>query len=326
MKVGTWIHDHDDMPLDEQISMAAASGLQSVRSYHIDYAEKMAPALKQAGMSLFADLWVDEKTLAWDWRSEVRLDELARYLEIGVPLDTICVGNELRQGGNVPGQAYFTARLSFGLANLIATYREWLQDHGASTPLTYAMEGSVFDTEGNFHEWVWPLIDACDVVSLNSYPMDIRAWFTVDAFEESRRFLNDARTRNERLVQFEQRLRRALWQLEPYNKPMILSETGFPSAVGYRKEGDRLIVPESDNERYGERMHDFVQLIQRVNSDYGGRIQALYFYEWRDNLYHHKIWNEEQSPIHTAFGLCDRFGVPKLDVKGLVALAQGSAG
>ena len=187
------------------------------------------------------------------------------------------------------------------------------------------MEEIVFDAEGMFHEWVWPLIDACDVVSINSYPMDNRAWFTFDAFEESRHFLCDSRVRNDRLVRFEARLRRTLQQLEDTGKRVILSETGFPSAVAYHQEGDRLIVPESDNTRYGELMREFVNLIRRVNADYEGRIQALYFYEWRDNLYHHKVWNEEQSPIHVAFGLCDRFGVPKLDIKELVAGVSGLA-
>jgi hypothetical protein len=94
---------------------------------------------------------------------------------------------------------------------------------------------------------------------------------------------------------------------------MLLSETGFPSAVGCHKEGD-LVVPETEKALYGEAMHAFVSLIRKVNADYQGRIQALYFYEWRDNLHHPKIWNVEQSPIHTAFGLCDRFGVPKFDL------------
>lgn len=326
MRVGTWIHDDDGMPLDDQISLAATSGIQSLRTYHVGYAQKIAPALQQAGMSLFADLWLDGEWLAWDWRAQVRPDELQHYYELGVPLEAICVGNEQRQGGTLPGQFGFTARVAFGLANLIATYREWLQQHGYSTPLTYAMEGSVFDTEGNFHEWVWPLIDACDVVSLNTYPMDSGGWYGLDAFEASKRFLHDARTHNDRFVHFEQRLRHALQQLEAYNKPVILSETGFPSAVGYRQEGAGRIEPESDNERYGERMYELVEIIRRVNADYGGRIQALYFYEWRDNLYHHKISNEEQSPIHSAFGLCDRFGIPKLDVKGLVTIARLAAG
>jgi hypothetical protein len=162
------------------------------------------------------------------------------------------------------------------------------------------------------------LIDACDVVSLNAYPMGDSAWFTFDAFEESRRFLCDPRTRNDRLAHFELHLRRALGQLESVNKPVFLSETGFPSAVGYHMEGERLVVPESDNARYGQAMRQFVGLIRRANADYDGRIQALYFYEWRDNLHHAKIWNVEQSPIHVAFGLCDRFGVPKFDIKEMV--------
>jgi hypothetical protein len=113
------------------------------------------------------------------------------------------VGNELREGGDAPDKKRFTARLSFGLANVLVTYRQWLDEQGYATPLTYAMEGIVFDSEGYFHEWLWPLVDACDVVSLNLYPMDNSGWFTFGAFEESRRFLCDARVRNDRLALFE---------------------------------------------------------------------------------------------------------------------------
>jgi hypothetical protein len=255
MKVGTWIHDYDDVSLDEQIELAAENGLQTIRSYHIGYAEGVVEALKRTGMSLLAGMPVDAEAMIADWRSQVRLDELARYHELGVPLEGICVGNELREGGDAPDNKRFTARLSFGLANVISTYRQWLDEHGLSTPLTYAMEVIVFDHEGYFNEWLWPLIDACDVVSLNAYPMGDSAWFTFDAFEESRRFLCDSRARNDRLAHFELHLRRALGQLEGADKPLFLSETGFPSAVSYHMEGERLVVPESDNARYRQAMH-----------------------------------------------------------------------
>jgi len=319
MRIGAWIHDSDDVSLDEQIGLAAENGLQTIRAYHLDYAEKAVEALKRTGMSLLAGLPVDAEALVEDWHSQVRLGELARYHELGVPLEGVCVGNELREGGDAPDKKRFTARLSFGLANVISAYRQWLDEHGYSTPLTYAMEVIVFNREGYFQEWLWPLIDVCDVVSLNAYPMGDSAWFTFDAFEESRRFLCDPRPRNDRLAHFELHLRRALGQLECVDKPVFLSETGFPSAVGYHMEGERQVVPESDKARYGQAMRQFVNLIRQVNADYDGRIQAIYFYEWRDNLHHAKIWNVEQSPIHVAFGMCDRFGVPKFDIKGLVA-------
>jgi hypothetical protein len=320
MKIGTWIHSSDDVPLEEQIELAAESGLQTIRSYHIGYAEQVAPSLTQTGMSLLGGMHVVAEGLVEDWRSQLRLDELARYHELGIPLEAICVGNELREGGDAPDKKRFTARLSFGLANVLDTYRQWLHEHGYTTPLTYAMEGIVFDERGSLNEWVWPLVDACDVVSVNHYPMGGSAWFTFDAFEESRRFLYNPRVRHGRLTLFELRLRRTLDELMRVDKPLFLSETGFPSAVGYHMEGDRLVVPESDDARYGELMVEFVDLIRRVNADYDGRIQAIYFYEWRDNLYHGKIWNVEQSPIHVAFGLCDRFGIPKFDIKALAGI------
>ncbi len=322
MKIGAWIHDAGDICLDAQIALAADSGLQTIRSYGFDYAERAAPALERAGMSLLGGIHVDAEALVQDWRSQVRLDAIARYHELGIPLEAICVGNELREGGDAPDRKRFTARLSFGLANVLATYRQWLDDHGYSTPLTYAMEGIVLDREGYFHEWLWPLIHACDIVSINAYPMGHDAWFTFGAFEESRRFLDEPRARHDRLVLYELHLRRALQQLEQAGKPMFLSETGFPSAVGYHLEGDRLVVPQSDNECFGQAMREFAALLRQVNTEYNGRIQALYFYEWRDNLFHDKIWNVEQSPIHVAFGLCDRMGAPKLDIRALVGVFQ----
>jgi len=318
MRIGAWIHTSGGLSLEDQLPLAAKNGLQAIRSYDLAYAENATPILRQAGMSLLAGINVDSEALLEDWHSQVRVDELARYHELGVPLDAICVGNELREGGDTPDKKRFTARLSFALANVMSTYREWLDQHNYSTPLTYAMEGIVFDQEGYFHEWLWPLIDACDVISVNLYPMDNAAWFTFGAFDESRQFMQDESVRHDRLVLFELSLRRALQQIQQVNKRLILSETGFPSAIGYRMEDGR-VVPETDMKCFADAMHEFMSLIRRVNAEYEGQIQSLYFYEWRDNLYHQKIENIEQSPIHSAFGLCDRFGVPKLDIKALLA-------
>jgi hypothetical protein len=152
IKIGAWIHERD-IPLEDQIKLAHQNGLESIRSYSIDYAQRAVPALQRAGMSLLGGMHIDAEALAEDWRSQVRLDEFARYHELGVPLEGICVGNELRQGGDDPNKKRFTARLCFGLANVLDTYHRWMDENGINTPLTYAMEGIVFDEFGNFHEW-----------------------------------------------------------------------------------------------------------------------------------------------------------------------------
>jgi hypothetical protein len=151
--------------------------------------------------------------------------------------------------------------------------------------------------------------------------MGVPEWFTFGAFDESRKFLTDQRVRNDRLALFEIQLRRVLEQLESAGKPMLFSETGFPSATGYRTE-EELVIPETDNTLFASAMGEFLKRIRLVNADFKGRIRALYFYEWRDNLYHSKISNVEQSPIHVAFGLCDRFGNPKLDIRKLLSEAD----
>jgi hypothetical protein len=317
LRFGAWFHSGDNISLDTQIVSAAACGLQTIRCYDIGYAQSVVPVLKQTGMSLLAGMDVDAAALLDDWRSQVRLDELARYHELGVPLEGVCVGNELREGRFESTDKKFSARLSFRLANVLAIYRKWLDDHHLATPLTYANEGIVFDGEGRFHEWMWPLIDACDVVSINLYPMDYNAWFTFGAFEESRRLLQDTRERHLRFALYELRLRRILEQLAQVSTPLCLTETGFPSAVAYQIEGEDLVVPQSDNANFAKAMNEFIGLVHRVNQDYDDKIYALYFYEWRDNLHHGAI--ESQSPIHTAFGLCDRSGAPKFDISSLTS-------
>jgi hypothetical protein len=268
-------------------------------------------------MSLLAGMHIEAEALAADWRSQIRLDELAEIHNLGVDLEAICVGNELRQGDAFDSKR-FTARLAFGLANVLDTYRRWMNERGLTTPLTYAMEGIVFDHYGTFHEWVFPLIDACDIVSINLYPMDVPAWWTFGAFEENRKFLTDRRVLHDRLNLYELQLRQVLAQLERMDKPMMFSETGFPSAIGYTIENETLVIPQTDNALYESAMREFLARIRTVNAEYQDRIKAMYFYEWRDNLYHSKISNIEQSPIHVAFGLCDRFGIPKLNMQKLL--------
>jgi len=101
MKYGAWIHERD-LSLEKQITQAKDAGLCAIRSYSLDYAQRAAPALAQNEMSLVGGIHVDGEALAADWRSQLRLDQLAQYHELGLPLEAICVGNELRQGGDSP--------------------------------------------------------------------------------------------------------------------------------------------------------------------------------------------------------------------------------
>lgn len=324
MKIGTWIHPADGKPLDEQIMAAATQGLTTLRCYHYGYAQQAAQALKQTGMSLLGGMNVDAAGLVSNWRSQLRLDDLARYHDLGIPLEAICVGNELREGGDRPEPRYFSARLSFGMANLLEAYRNWLDQHGYATPLTYGMDEAVLDIRDDLNEWVWPLVDACDVVSINLYPVRKEEWLGFGAFEQSRRFLCDTRMRHDRLNVFEYHLRHLLDQLERFGKPLILSGTGFPSAVGYHREDNRLVIPESDEEAYATAMKEFVTLIVRANDEHWHAIRGLYFHEWWDDPYHTITRGEEHNPIHSAFGLCNANGKPKLDIRKLIELTQSN--
>ena len=326
MKLGAWIHDHAGTDVRAHFDAAARAGIASVRGYSVDYSEKVAPWVREHGLTLVAGLHVDERALVDDWRSQVKLDELERTVALDCELEAICVGNELREGGDDWGTKRFTARLSYGLARVLEEYHRWLDRNGSNARLTYAMESLVFDDAGRFREHLWPLVDELDVVSMNLYPMTAAHWQGFDAFDINAAFLRTDKAWRRAMSRYESHLRRVMDVLESRGKPAFLSEMGFPSGVGYRIDGtidgrDR-ILPEHDTAAFEARMRAYVDLLARVSADYDGLLEATYFYEWWDNHHHPKIWNVEQSPIHTCFGLCDHEGVAKLDVAALVARAE----
>ncbi len=322
MKLGAWIHDSSDRGLADQIRASATAGFAGIRSYSLEYSQKVAPWVRESGMTLLAGITVDGPELALDWSTQVKLEELAATARLDCELAGICVGNELREGGDEPEKKRFTARLSFGLARVLETYREWLAKNGHNIRLTYAMEGLVFDRDGRFKEHLWPLIDACEVVSLNFYPMSNSQWFSFDAFEENKRFLTEEKRWRRGLSEYEARLRMTLEVLEGAGKTVFLSEMGFPSGVGYSIEEQKHVRPIHDSNAFSLRMIEYVELLSSAARDYSGILDTVYFYEWWDNHHHSKIWNVEQSPIHTCFGLCDENGTPKLDIRNLAEIAR----
>ncbi|MFW6288968.1 MAG: hypothetical protein ACOC2Q_04230 [Spirochaetota bacterium] len=127
MIIGAWIHNTGDTGFAEQFSAAARAGLSSVRGYSIGYSELVAPFVRENDLSIVSGIHVDA---------------------------------ELRERGDDWNAKRFTARLSFGLARVIDEYRSWLDARGHPVPLTYAMEGIVFDDRGDFREHLWPATTA----------------------------------------------------------------------------------------------------------------------------------------------------------------------
>ncbi|MBO3754835.1 MAG: hypothetical protein FGF53_08200 [Candidatus Brockarchaeota archaeon] len=186
-------------------------------------------------MSLYAGIYVDSENLLKDWHNEIKQEHILGTHKLSIPLTAICLGNELREymKGEPPNWK-FTGRLAFALSNLITATRKLIQEYGFNTPVTYAMEGFGLDFDGKIKEWVVPIVEAVDIYSVNCYPMEAKDWFTLDAFEHNKRFLTDAREANLRLARFEFMLRSLLNELEKYDKPLIISETGLHAGVGFR--------------------------------------------------------------------------------------------
>jgi hypothetical protein len=323
MKFGAWIHSRSKPSLTEAILQASNAGLESIRSYTIEYSREVAPTLKQTGLSLLAGMHIDAVELVNDWRSQVHLDELAAYFELGINLEAICVGNELREGGDAFDQKKFTGALAEGMAHVLGEYHDWMAKHDVSVPLTYANEMITFNEDGSVRPETLPLFDACDIIGINHYPMDPEGWQFVEAFKINKRLLCDPQTQDTLLGLFEKKLDTVMKAAQDFDKPVIFTETAFPSAVDWKIEGEVApgkprYVGVHDREAYQKTMRRFLKIIDVANQSFDERIKALYFYEWQDNHYHNKIWNIEQSPIHVAFGLTDHEGTPKLDISGVL--------
>ncbi len=321
MILGAWFHDADGKLSQEQLRKASAAGLTSIRSYNYSYVAQLAPTLKSLKMSVYAGIHVRPEDILRDPCSQIKVEHAAslfegnlasRYFELGIPMTALCIGNELRDPWTEVGKWTLSAKLASNLAIVISELKKWLADHGYSIPLTYAMEGHF-----PWREEVSPIVEACDIISINHYPIKGRHWFGDGGFEENRKFLTDKRERELLMLDYELALRRVMEQVTDMGKELILSETGLPSGIAFRREQD-MVIPEHDPDAFENVYRRLLSIIYRVNADYDGRIKAAYFYEWRDNLYHSKI-QSENSPIHTCFGLCYSDGTPKFALRLLTA-------
>ncbi len=337
MIVGAWFHLSGlERIEDSGLDKARNAGFTSAKTYNYEHSEGIAQELKKRNMSLYAGVEVrsgaffDAVDLVKDWRSQLRPDQVLKTHELGIPLVALCRGNELREylKGEPPNWR-FTEKIAVSLCKLLSATKNLIHENSFSTPVTYAMEGLGLGPNSKLLDWVVPIVETVDVFSVNYYPMEAKDWFTTDAFNHNKQFLRDDSEANGRLSRFEYGLRCLLDELERYDKPLILSETGLHAGAGFRtkdktgkkemviitREGER-IVPLQDPEGFEKVYLQFGSMVNNVSKDYPGRIQGLYIYEWRDNPYHSKI-KTENSPIHACFGLCyvdgtPKFGLPKL--------------
>jgi len=337
--VGAWFHPSGlERIEDTGFDKASEVGFSSVRTYNYEHSEKIAGELKKRNMSLYAGVEVrsgeffDASDLVHDWRSQLRSDHVLRTHKLGVPLVALCRGNELREylKGEPPNWR-FTERISQALCKLLSATKSLIHEHGFSTPVTYAMEGLELGQDGKLSGWVVPIVEAVDVFSVNCYPMEAKDWFTLDAFKHNRQFLSDEEEAKSRLTRLEHGLRSLLGELEKFDKPLILSETGMHAGIGFRtekrtgeketvittREGKR-IIPIQDPKGFGKAYMQFASMLRKVSRDFPERIKGLYIYEWRDNPYHGKI-QTENSPVHACFGLCHVDGTPKFELSNLTS-------
>ncbi|MEM3388242.1 MAG: hypothetical protein QW491_02325 [Thermoproteota archaeon] len=337
MIIGAWFHPSGVRRIENSgFSEAAKMGINAVRTYNYEHSQRIAGIIKKLNMSLYAGIHVNSENLLKDWHSELKQEHILGTHELNIPLTAICLGNELREyTKGEPPNWRFTGRLAFAISNLITAARKLIQEHGFNTPVTYAMEGFGLDAEGKIKEWVVPIIEAADVYSINCYPMEAKDWFTLDAFEHNKRFLTSPREANLRLARFEFMLRSLLNELEKYDKPLIISETGLHAGIGFKivkakKDGrtpnietrdGRKIIPIQDPSNFMKVYLQLSELISRVNRDYSGRIHGVFIYEWRDNPFHRKI-KSENSPVHACFGLCYVDGTPKFDISQITSILR----
>jgi len=241
--LGAWFHPSGlERIEDSGFDNASAAGFMSARTYNYEHSERIAAELRKRNMSLYAGVEVrssvlmDSSDLVRDWRSQLRPDQVLRTHELGVPLVALCRGNELREylKGEPPNWR-FTEKIAFALSRLLSATKSLLQEHGFSTPVTYAVEGLGLGPDGKLLESVKPIIEVVDVFSVNCYPMEAEDWFTLDAFERNRHFLRDEEEARLRLSRLEHGLRCLLDELEKYDRPLILSETGLHAGAGFVK-------------------------------------------------------------------------------------------
>jgi hypothetical protein len=310
MILGAWFHNADGNLSFEHLQSASAFGITSIRSYNYSYVAQLASMLKSLKMSVYAGIYIQSEDILSDPGSQIKTDIASQYFDLNIPITALCVGNELRDLWTEVGKWSLSEDLAAKLAEVILELKNWLADRGYDVPITYAMEGPF-----PWGEWITPVVRACDVISINHYPIKGRHWFGEGGFQENKRFLTAKREQALLMLEYELALRQVMEKVTSMDKELILSEVGIASGVGFRRTG-KLFISEHDPQAFEDTYKRLLSIIHKVNEDYDSRIKGVYFYEWRDNLYHGKI-QSENSPIHTCFGLCYSDGTPKFDLEFL---------
>lgn len=307
MITGAWFHNADGKLSSDQLKAASVAGIKSIRSYNYSYVAELSQILKKLEMSVYAGIYVTAEDILSNPSSQIKKDIATQYFDLDIPITALCIGNELRDPWTEVGKWTLSEKLASNLALVISELKKWLTDQGYNVPLTYAMEGPF-----PWKDYLAPVIEACDIISINHYPIKGRHWFGDEGLAENDKFLTNKCERELLMLDYELALRQVMEQVTSLGKELILSETGIPSGISFKREGN-LVIPEHNCDAFTDAYQQLLSIIYKVSADYDGKIKAIYFYEWRDNLYHPKI-QTEHSPLHTCFGLCYSDGTPKFDL------------
>lgn len=319
MLCGTWFHNDDGSLNGQHVVSAYREGISLVRSYAFEHIAPIVDMIRQCDMGVLAGIHVDPEEVLTRPHDVALTGELRAYLESGVRLHAVCIGNELRDPWTAIGQWTFSEELAFKFCIVLERARTLLTELGESDlRLTYAMERPF-----PWEPWLQPVVDACDFVSINLFPIENRHWFGPASMNANRSMLLSRNEQKLLLLKYDIALREVLERSRAVGKRVILSETGIPSGVSYEWRGER-VVSQHLIEPWQEMLCEMMEIVMEANDDYGGAIEAVYLYEWRDNCCHSKRMVED-SPAHASFGLCFDDGLEKADVKQIVSrLSDGN--
>lgn len=317
MLLGTWFHNDDRNLNGQHVVSAHRRGISLVRSYTFEHIAPIVDVIRECEMSVLAGVHVDpEEVLTRP--NDVSLEgEIRAYLESGVKVHAVCIGNELRDPWTKIGQWTFSEELATKFCIVLDRARELLTDLGVcELRVTYAMERPF-----PWESWLQPVVNACDFVSINLFPIENRHWFGPASMDANRSMLLSRNEQKLLLLKYEVALREVLERTCAVGKRVILSETGIPSGISYEWRGER-ILSQHLIEPWREMLCKMMDIVVRANDAYGGCIEAVYLYEWRDNCWHSKRMVED-SPAHASFGLCYEDGAEKVDVPQIVSRLSG---
>lgn len=327
-KLGIYVSPDEYSNSGDVLGQVGSWGIDSLRVFSLNEGARLAPYAATHGMDLYLATHVSAFDLMNTSKLHIDLAAMDQISSSKVAIHALCLGHELgvpvesdTKHARFPDSYEKTMVKVFNIfRSRFMIVKERIRRRNIRWPLTHAFTAGEIWALVDDMPWsksLASLVESLDLVSVTIYPH--ADWKGHLGLKSNHTFLSDRNYRLELIDRFEEEFSRLCDCLTGLGKPIVISETGLSSCIGWkgsRKNG----MPIHGDDLYVEAFSDWMDALGRICRNYSG-MRSVYLFEWKDNP-EHPLVRGSGLYIHAGFGLAEKNGHPKISRKSFLEIAN----